>query len=443
MNAPCRSATLFRSLSAGLFWTLLIQLALALALVVALVLWPLTQQSADARAGVLVLAVQTWLELPQGTRADFVIELRARHGLELALECPNTATSARFPASYPSALQRALAVRMSGMSALAPTVSVSEDKRQLVACMELNGQRFSLRFAAPRLLEARLVALGLILLFSSLLAGGLALFMVRRVSRPLERVTHIVQGWGRGQAAPLPVKPNDVFEVCTLARTLEQMHQSLRAHENTRSILLAGISHDLRTPLARMRLALEMLPEDGAADLRAGLVRDVEAMDALITQTLHLARGLVGEAQHLPKVRLELVEFAQGLVDDCRRGGMEVSLRAEAVCHATIVPLALEHILLNILDNAWRYGAQQPVELTLTCHKDAPCFRVLDRGPGIPAHQREEVFLVFTRLEASRNLSTGGSGLGLAIARQWADSQGWRMGIDAREGGGSCVWLAL
>ena len=438
---PCRARSLFGSLSWGLFWVLVAQITLALGLVLVLVLWPLTQQSAESKAGLMVLAVQTWQELPQGTRVDFAAELSARHGLELRPSCGDTPVLNAPWASYPAALQRALLGRMAGETA--PAVAVSADKQHVDVCVWHNGQAFNLRFAAPHLLEGRLWALGLILLASSLLAGGMALVMARRVTRPLEMMTRSVQSWDSQAPAPLPVAARDVFEVCTLARTLEQMHQRLHTHERARTTLLAGISHDLRTPLARMRLALEMLPEEASHGLRAGLVRDVEAMDALIAQTLQLARAGQGgdaDAASLPVESLDLMAFAHALIDDARRGGMRVSLHGEP-CRATLAPLALERILLNLLDNAWRYSGHAPVDLVLRCEDGLPMFEVLDRGTGIPETMREDVFHPFVRLEASRNQASGGSGLGLAIARQLAEAQGWTMGIDAREGGGTCVWL--
>ena len=445
LAASCRSRSLFGTLSLGLFRVLVVQIVLALGLVLVLVLWPLTQQSAESRAGLMVLAVQTWLELPQDTRADFVQELDARHGLLLRTGCEHLPEPNVPWASYPAALQRALFERLRDRDDPEPVVALSPDRAWVVACIHFNGQAFAVRFAAPHLLEGRLLALGLILLISSLLAGLLALVLARRVAGPLERMTHSVQTWGAHEPVPLPVTANDVFEVCTLARTLEHMHQRLHSHERARTTLLAGISHDLRTPLARMRLALEMLPDEASHGLRAGLVRDVEAMDALIAQTLQLARAGQGGATDnasLSVESLDLMLFAQALVEDARRGGMQLSLHGEP-CRATLAPLALERILLNLLDNAWRYSGHRPVDLVLHCKDGLSCFEVLDRGTGIPESMREDVFHPFVRLESSRNQNSGGSGLGLAIARQLAEAQGWTMGIEAREGGGTCAWLRL
>jgi two-component system osmolarity sensor histidine kinase EnvZ len=439
-----------------LFWTLAVQISFALALVMILVLWPLTQHSAQDKAGLLVLAAQTWLELPQGTRADFATELRTRHGIDLVPNCTEQAAVDASWASYPAALQRALVQRLADQDAnqALPRVAKLEAAQRLEVCLWINDQAFSLSFAAPRLFNARLLALGLILLGSSLLAGLLALLLTRRLVKPLEGMTQVAQTWGQGMATPLPVKPSDVFEVCTLARTLEQMMHNIQQHEQARTTLLVGISHDLRTPLARMRLALEMLPNETEHDpnhpnLRDGLVRDVEAMDQLIAQTLLLARAqsstlsaMHTEPQAMPQQIVDLAALASALVADQQRGGMTLRFTGAKKCPAQVSPLAMERILGNLLDNAWRYSQHQEVELVLHCRATTWRFEVLDRGPGIPAEWRERVFQAFTRLEPSRNPATGGSGLGLTIARQLAAAQGWHMGIDAREGGGSCVWVS-
>ena len=452
----CRSRPLFQYLSWGLFWTLVVQISFALVLVLVLVLWPLTQQTAQDKAGLLVLAVQTWLELPQGTRDDFVNELRMRHGIDLVPNCAEHPDLNAPWASYPAALQRALVQRLASQNTPQPLPRVTklESAQRLEVCLWINDQAFSLSFAAPRLFNARLWALGLILLGSSLLAGLLALLLTRRLVKPLEGITQAAQTWGQGAATPLPVKPTDVYEVCTLARTLEQMMHNIEQHEQARTTLLVGISHDLRTPLARMRLALEMLPDGAEHDpnrlsLRDGLVRDVEAMDQLIAQTLRLARAQTStqtEAQDEPYTMsqqiIDLAALADALVADQLRGGMKLHFTGAKKCLAQVAPLALQRILGNLLDNAWRYSQRQEVDLALHCGATGWRFEVLDRGPGIPVEQRERVFQAFTRLEPSRNLTTGGSGLGLAIARQLAEAQGWRMGIDEREGGGSCVWVS-
>ncbi|MDM7322336.1 MAG: HAMP domain-containing sensor histidine kinase, partial [Gammaproteobacteria bacterium] len=278
----------------------------------------------------------------------------------------------------------------------------------------------------------------LVLLGSALLAGLVALLLARRLVRPVEGISRTAQIWGRGQPAPLAPGGCEVRAVCELAEQLEQMMRALRRHEHDKTTLLAGVSHDLRTPLARLRLALEMLPRDGTGGVHDSMVRDVEAMDRLIGQALQLAR-----AETMAEEETDLVAFTSQLVEELRRGGTGLSFSGPALCRGRCVPQSLSRILTNLVDNAWRYGGFQPVELVLDCTPTRVRFEVLDRGPGIPQDMREAVFEPIVRLEASRSLSTGGSGLGLSIARQLARVQGWRLGIEPREGGGTRAWLEM
>ncbi|MGD9709116.1 MAG: sensor histidine kinase [Halothiobacillaceae bacterium] len=425
---------LFQHLARAMAWVLAAQLVLALVLAVALVLWPLTDRAAQDKAGLLVLSAQTWLELPPGTRPDFEAELRERHGLTLSVGGGESAQAPSRWLPYPYLLQRALARRVD----YPPTVSLVEGLQTVEVFLWVHGQPFTLRFDAPRLISGRLLALGLVLLGSALLAGLVALLLARRLVRPLEGIARTAQIWGRGQPAPLPPGGCQVREVCELAEQLEQMMRALRRHEHDKTTLLAGVSHDLRTPLARLRLALEMLPRDGTGGLHDSMVRDVEAMDRLIGQALQLAR-----AETMAEEETDLVAFTGQLVEELRRGGTELSFSGPALCRGRCVPQALSRILTNLVDNAWRYGGFQPVELVLDCTPARVRFEVLDRGPGIPQDMREAVFEPFVRLEASRSLSTGGSGLGLSIARQLARVQGWRLGMEPREGGGTRAWLEM
>lgn len=425
---------LFQHLARAMAWALAAQLVLALVLAVALVLWPLTDRAAQDKAGLLVLSAQTWLELPPGTRPDFEAELRERHGLTLGVGGGEFAESPSRWMPYPYLLQRALAQRVE----YPPAVSLVEGLQTVEVFLWVHGQPFTLRFDAPRLISGRLIALGLVLLGSALLAGLVALLLARRLVRPLEGMARIAQIWGRGQPAPLPAGECQVREVCDLAEQLEQMMRALRRYEHDKTTLLAGVSHDLRTPLARLRLALEMVPLDGAGGMHDAMVRDVEAMDRLIGQALQLAR-----AETMVEEATDFVAFTSQLVDELRRGGMELSFSGPAHCSGRCVPQALSRILTNLIDNAWRYGGFQPVELVLDCTPVRVRFEVLDRGPGIPQDMRAAVFEPFVRLEASRSLSTGGSGLGLSIARQLARVQGWRLGIEPRAGGGTRAWLEM
>ncbi len=432
MSAP---RPLFSHFTRAMAWALAAQLLLALVLMVALVLRPLSERSAQDKAALIVLSAKTWLELPPGTRPDFEDELRERHGLVLEAdgagrgEAPGGGWMA-----YPQLLGRALERRLDA----APRVGLDAGLDQVVVRLSVHGQPFAVSFDAPRLLGGQLMAMSLVLLGSTALAAFVAMRMTRRLVRPLEAMAKVAQAWGRGRDAPLAVRDCEVLEVRELGERLEQMMRMQRRLEHDRTTLLAGISHDLRTPLARLRLALEMMPEDEGDGLRDAMVRDVEAMDRLIGQALQLARG-----ETLPEASVDLAGLARQLAGDHRRNGVELDFSGPAACVAPCEPQALRRILGNLIDNAWRYSGFQPVEMTLQCDHGRWRFEVLDRGPGIPGDMREAVFQPFVRLEPSRSVATGGSGLGLAIARQLAQVQGWRLGLGPREGGGTRAWLEM
>jgi two-component system osmolarity sensor histidine kinase EnvZ len=227
-------------------------------------------------------------------------------------------------------------------------------------------------------------------------------------------------------------------ELATLAHRFNEMAQQVRELLANRTTLLAGVSHDLRTPLARMRLALALLEEKPTPKLLARLEKDIEEMDRLIGQVLNLARGMEREAVAEIDVTALLVDMAAGNP----HGRVQVRA-APLACMIQAPPSALRRVIGNLLDNALRYGDDQPVELVAELAGTMVRIGVLDRGPGIPPEHMSAVFQPFHRVETSRSQITGGAGLGLAIVRQLADTHGWQVEIGPRPDGGLEAWLTL
>jgi len=246
-----------------------------------------------------------------------------------------------------------------------------------------------------------------------------------------------VTSLGRGQT-PERLPEAGPREIAALSRRFNEMAKQVEDLLAARTVLLAGVSHDLRTPLARLRLGVEMLVRKPSPELVAQVEGDIEAMDRLIGDVLTLARGFGHEASK----RLALADLLGDLVRAIP--GAEERVRVEAPDIELDAPVgALRRILANLLENALRYGGGQPVTLLAEALEGRCRIGVLDRGPGIPEADREAVFRPFHRLEASRSVSTGGSGLGLAIVRQLAEAQGWRISLQARPGGGLEAWLEI
>ena len=272
--------------------------------------------------------------------------------------------------------------------------------------------------------------LALLAIVVALLSG----WAVRRLTRPLASLANAADGLARN----LDQKPLDEKgpqEVARAARSFNAMQRSLKAYLETRAQALAGVSHDLRLPLTRLRLRLEQLPEN---DARAAMQRDIEEMDAMVGGTLDYLRAGADTEQ---AVKLNLVALLEGLAEDAEAAGAKVSLHGTAA-PLTARPQALRRCLANLIDNARRYGGGA-VDVTLVDNASSVEIRIEDRGAGIPAEERERVFEPYVRLEASRARHTGGTGLGLAIARAVARAPGGEVTLAGRAGGGTAAIVTL
>lgn len=272
--------------------------------------------------------------------------------------------------------------------------------------------------------------LALLAIVVALLSG----WAVRRLTRPLASLANAADGLARN----LDQKPLDEKgpqEVARAARSFNAMQRSLKSYLETRAQALAGVSHDLRLPLTRLRLRLEQLPEN---DARAAMQRDIEEMDAMVGGTLDYLRAGADTEQ---AVKLNLVALLEGLAEDAEAAGAKVSLHGTAA-PLTARPQALRRCLANLIDNARRYGGGA-VDVTLVDNASSVEIRIEDRGAGIPAEERERVFEPYVRLEASRARHTGGTGLGLAIARAVARAHGGEVALAGRAGGGTAAVVTL
>ena len=272
----------------------------------------------------------------------------------------------------------------------------------------------------------RWIGWGLIVL---ILAGGGAYFMVSFINRPLRELTRATAQMARGRT-PRPVTEKGPTEISSLARAFNHLADDLKRLDDERALLLAGVSHDLRTPLSRIRLGIEMMDDKGDPSLRTGLVQDVEEIDASIGQFLDFARLRDAEAA-VP--RSDLNALVEHVVTRYAQAGKTVRSALAPVPPTPLRPRAMQRLLGNLIDNALRYGNGE-VEVA-TGHEQATAFiEVRDRGPGIPREEAERMLQPFTRLDAARGGS--GTGLGLAIVDRVATLHGGKVSLLPREGGG-------
>ncbi|MGV6848989.1 MAG: ATP-binding protein [Marinibacterium sp.] len=270
------------------------------------------------------------------------------------------------------------------------------------------------------------------LLVNMVVFGGvvtlIAYFYLRNQLRPVTRLADAATAFGRGEK--VRYTPRGATEVRAAGRAFVEMRNRIERHIEQRTMMLSGVSHDLRTPLTRLKLGLSMIDDPEAKRL----VADAEEMEALIDAFLAFARG----AQESVPERTDPHALMARIVDDARRSGQDVILCPGEPSGGDVMlrPLALRRAVENLINNAVRYASR--AEVTVRLAENAVRISVEDDGPGIPAERRAEAVKLFSRLDPARNQNRGaGVGLGLAIAMDVARAHGGQLRLDdsARLGG--------
>lgn len=406
-----------------------------LAVIAVLLLMPLGQRSADDLAALMLKTAAEWRAAADP--AGFAERLHAEEGLVIVAPGPELPPS-RSWLPYRHFLEQALEQRTGAPLTL---LSSRDAEGQAWFWADLPSADGPVRvgFSRTRIGVQPPVALLLVLSVGAWVTLLTAIALVRRLTAPLERLSGAAKRLGAGDW-PEPVPEQGPEELAALAASFNRMVRQVRELVANRTTLLAGISHDLRTPMTQIQLALAMLPgEGGDPELMAGIRRDLDNMNRLIAQFLEISRELEGGGGETVVVEALLAD----LVTQFGLRGPEVKGPGCSGCRHALHALALRRVVANLLENAVRYGEGTPVEVTCRCDAGAVEIRVLDRGPGIPADRLEAVFRPFYRLEGSRSSATGGSGLGLAVARQLASANGWGLRLESREGGGTAGVISV
>jgi len=253
---------------------------------------------------------------------------------------------------------------------------------------------------------------------SALILLAVAILFLRNQVRPIERLARAADAFGKGRAVP-DFKPYGATEVRRAAQAFLTMRERIERHVQQRTEMLAGVSHDLKTPLTRIRLQLAMMKQGPEIE---ALRDDLSEMERMLDEYLDFARGEGGENSQLADLG-ELVREAAQAAARARAGGEgRLSLEVPGGLSLSVKATALRRCVTNLIDNALKHG--RAVRVSLAHGARFAEIHVDDDGPGIPAEQREKAFRPFHRLDEGRNLQTGGVGLGLAIARDIARAHG-------------------
>ncbi|WP_171121564.1 MULTISPECIES: ATP-binding protein [unclassified Ruegeria] len=292
--------------------------------------------------------------------------------------------------------------------------------RTHLGLLELTLDRRRLSPTAPHQLIVTMV-------FFAVIMTSISFLYMRNQLRPITRLANAAQAFGRGRV--VPYSPGGAIEVRAAGSAFLDMRARIERQMEQRTLMLSGVSHDLRTPLTRLKLGLSMLPEDEAAPLQ----QDVDEMQLLLDAFLDFSRG----AAEGPPETVQPEILLRQIVEDARRAGHEASLvSVEGEGTALLRPTAIRRAVENLIGNAVRYGNRAEVSLSMT--PKTIRFRVEDDGPGIPQDQRTEAVKPFSRLDPARNQNQGsGVGLGLAIVSDIARAHGGvlRLGKSERLGG--------
>jgi two-component system osmolarity sensor histidine kinase EnvZ len=333
-----------------------------------------------------------------------------------------------------SSLEEALAAAITDRVRQPFQIDADFDPRDILISIELPTGVMQVTAPRKRLFTPTTYIFVLWMAGSSLVLLAVASLFMRNQVRALRRLADAAESFGKGRDVP-NFKLEGATEVRQAAAAFLKMRDRIKRQITQRTEMLAGVSHDLRTPLTRMRLAFELLGQEGPAVEE--LKTDVQAMERMVEGYLDFARGEGPEQPRDTDLALLIEEAAA----EVRRDGADISLALPEEHVLALRPDAMRRCLGNLLGNARRYGSH--IWVTALVSATGTDILVDDDGPGIPPAERENVFRPFFRLDASRNPQTGGVGLGLTIARDVARGHGGDLALEESPQGGLRVRLRL
>lgn len=427
------------------FWKLLttigvVSLALQLVTLSALAYFmvlPLGKRATDDLASVMVHAAETWHVLPLPMRQKFIEKMQNKHDLLMTSADPPLAVRSNL-LPYLYFLEQSLRKQF-GQEILIKQTLDEDGEEWFWADVPVSGNTIRFGFPRSRIGVKPPIAFFIFTVIGLYLIVITTISLTKRLTAPIERLHQAAQAVGKGQW-PEPINIDGPEELVVLAHEFNQMSIQVKGLLSNRTTLLAGIAHDLRTPLTQIQLALSMLPDDGGDPvLMKSIQEDLDMINHLIGETLSISLEFEGGKKELTDIGQELRKIITNIQTD----DIDIHLSENKPCCQPLDQLALCRVLNNLLVNAVRYGNNKPITVIYDCNDDEIIVQIIDQGPGIPPEHVEAVFRPFYRLEKSRSSKTGGSGLGLAIVKQLADANNWSVRLLPREGGGTIAMLVI
>lgn len=312
-------------------------------------------------------------------------------------------------------------------------IDVNSLDQDVIIDLQVTGGVLHALVARKRLFSSTVYVFVLWMVGSSMILFGVATIFMRNQVRPIRRLAIAADSFGKGREVP-QFKPEGAREVRQAASAFAAMQARIKRQIRQRTDMLSGVSHDLRTPLTRMKLQLAMLKGvDGVGELEG----DIIEMERMLEGYLAFARG---EGTEKP-IETDLNALLTDAVGQARRKGRAIDLHIEDKLNISLRPNAFKRCISNLVENAGRYADH--IAVRAENRNDAIELVIDDDGPGIPADKRDEVFRPFFRIDQSRNPETGGVGLGLTIARDVIRGHGGEIDLSDAPGGGLRVLIRL
>ncbi len=391
-----------------------------------------TRRLALALASEVDLVMGMFERMPGAENHAQVINLAERLRMDIALE-PGGALPPEPPRREGSYRESKLTSFLDILLDEPFQVDLTSERGTIQILVEASEGLLHVRVPRTRLDSVTTYVFVLWMVGTSLLLFGVATIFMRNQVRSVSRLAAAAESFGKGRDIP-DFKPEGAAEVRQAASAFLLMRERIKRQIAQRTEMLAGVSHDLRTPLTRMKLQLELMGDvDGAAELRA----DVAEMQRMVEGYLAFARGDGRE----PVRPVDLAELIEEVAARFRRDGAAIAVAIDGALRVGLRRHAFDRCLTNLFANALRYGGR--VEVAAAAADGVVEVVIDDDGPGIPPDKREEVFRAFYRLEGSRNPSTGGTGLGLTIVRDTVRGMGGEVALEESPLGGLRVRLRL
>jgi two-component system osmolarity sensor histidine kinase EnvZ len=373
-----------------------------------------TRRLTSAIAGEIGFVIEELDWEPQGPAMDHMFRQSRRHFL-LKMAFLKGAKLPELDQRYSGILDRALAKQLNERTRLPFLIDTSSFKERVVIDLQLPSGVLSVTAPGERLFSDTTYIFIFWMVGTSIILLFVAAIFMRNQIKPIRRLAAAANEFGKGRELDRDLHIAGATEVRQAGIAFNQMRGRLRRQIRQRTDMLSGVSHDLRTPLTRMKLQLEMMKsQTGVEELKS----DIGEMERMIEGYLAFARGEGNEQSQVS----EISEFVEAVVTDWKRNGTVIDCHIEGKMELPIKHEAFRRCLNNLIANADRYADH--IWVRAGKRRDTIEITIDDDGPGIPEAEREEVFRPFYRLDQSRNPETGGTGLGLAITQDIVRSHG-------------------